>query len=309
MAVGPRKHKLASICFNICRRVSLNISRQISFPGKPCRLSVVISAVLFFAAIPSYSAKVSNQKLSLHHFDSPCETCHSSASMPDKDNLISDISTLCSTQGCHNYDPMLNHAVDIVPGGQIPADMPLDSDQRITCLTCHDSPVSEGNARMLQKPQDNTNQFCAKCHSVIGGSYRTISHWQFSNRAHLETLNPNNAGTEKPVYFQNRLDRETQNCLACHDEVKVTIPSLNESESQKRARWASMTDHPVGVDYSDFALQKSSTFFYPRQNPERVRLFDGKVGCGSCHSPYASDKKLLNETFAKGRICTQCHNR
>ncbi len=312
MAEGPRKLSLVSICFDVCRRGFSNFSRQISFPYKFRRLSVFVLAILIVTAIPASPAKVSSQKIPLHHFNISCQTCHSSA--PDKDDLKSDISSLCSIPGCHNYDPMLNHTVNIVPHGAIPEGMPLDSDQRMTCLTCHESPtVSQGfddeNTRMLKKPSDDTRQFCATCHTAIGGGVRAISHWQFSNRAHLETINPNAAGVEKPAQSSGRLDLETKNCLSCHDEVRVTIPSLNETESQKRARWASMTDHPVGVDYSDFALQKSNMFFYPRRNPERVRLFDGKVGCGSCHSMYAKEEKLLNETFDRGRICLQCHNR
>lgn len=308
MAGGPRKLEVVPGCFIFRQRYFSSISRQISRPYKFNRLSVFVLLVLFFIAMPAYSAKVSEKKIPLHHFDLPCQTCHTST--PDKDNLTSDISSLCSTPGCHDYDPLLNHAVDIVVSGQIPADMPLDSNQRMTCLTCHEeSPVAEENTTMLKKPSDNTRQLCAACHTTIGGGFRVISHWQFSNRAHLETINPNKAGAEKPAQFLGQLDRETKNCLSCHDNIRVTIPSLNESESQKRARWGTMTDHPVGVDYSDFALQKSNMFFYPRRNPDRVRLFDGKVGCGSCHSMYAKDEKYLNETFDKGRICLQCHNR
>ena len=312
MAEGPRKLELALSCFNICRSDFSNIFRQFSSPYEFSRLSVFISVVLIFAAMPAYPAKVTSKKIPLHHFDLPCQTCHSSA--PDKDNLNSDISSLCSTPGCHNYDPILNHAVDIVPHGQIPAEMPLDSNQRMTCLTCHDSSkVSKKNqtnsTRLLQIPQDSTNRFCGQCHTVIGGSFRVISHWQFSNLAHLETINPNAAGSEKPVRSSGRLDIETKNCLSCHDNIRVTIPSLNETESQKRARWGTMTDHPVGIDYRNFALQKSNMFFYPRRNPDRVRLFDGKVGCGSCHTLYAKNKAQTNETLDRGRICLQCHDR
>lgn len=310
MAEGPRKLILAASCFDVCRRAFLKSFKAISLSSESTKTFLAVLAILIFT--PANNVFGSTETIPLHHFNLSCENCHSSA--PDKDNINSDISSLCSTPGCHDYDPILNHAVDISGQGNVPASMPLDDDQRITCLTCHDTSATSNSGnegeRLLQTLQDSDITFCGQCHTSMSGSTMEISHWQFSTRAHLETINPNSNASEKPVQFLGPLDKETHTCLSCHTDVKVTIPALHESESRKRARWATMTDHPVGVDYRSFALQKApGTFFYPRANPARVRLFKGKVGCGSCHTLYAKNKSRTNETMERGRICLQCHDR
>lgn len=310
MAEGPRKLVLVPSCFDLCRRTILNAFKAILLSRKTNKMLLAIFAILIFMTTPASNAFGSNKTIPLHHFNLSCESCHQTGS--GAGNLKSDISGLCATAGCHDYDPILNHAVDISGQGNVPENMPLDDDQRITCLTCHESTTSSGgtNERLLQTLQDSDNNFCGQCHTSMSGSTMEMSHWQFSNRAHLETINPNSNTSEKPVQFLGPLDKETHTCLSCHTDVKVTIPALHESESRKRARWATMTDHPVGVDYRSFALQKApGTFFYPRANPGRVRLFKGKVGCGSCHTLYAQNKSRTNETLDRGRICLQCHDR
>jgi predicted CXXCH cytochrome family protein len=39
----------------------------------------------------------------------------------------------------------------------------------------------------------------------------------------------------------------------------------------------------------------------------RVRLFDRRVGCGSCHSPYAEGRALLVMSNVRSRLCLSCH--
>lgn len=73
------------------------------------------------------------------------------------------------------------------------------------------------------------------------------------------------------------------------------------------ARRRKMRDHPIGMDYSRVALQKASRYRYPLMN-HRIRLFDGRVGCGSCHSLYSNERKFLVQHNYRGALCRECHD-
>ena len=77
-----------------------------------------------------------------------------------------------------------------------------------------------------------------------------------------------------------------------------------------------------GKDKEDFdALRKglAGTLIYElAQNPAvrlvdaarldgRIRLFDQAVGCGSCHSVYSMQPKLLVTSNLRSRLCLSCH--
>ncbi|MHC4293642.1 MAG: cytochrome c3 family protein [Planctomycetota bacterium] len=40
---------------------------------------------------------------------------------------------------------------------------------------------------------------------------------------------------------------------------------------------------------------------------QRIRLFNDRVGCGSCHSLYAQTEKNLVDRYEMGVLCRQCH--
>ncbi len=54
--------------------------------------------------------------------------------LPDMNNFIVDATNMCI--GCHG-DDNISHIVGITPDYTVPADLPLNSDSQITCLTCH----------------------------------------------------------------------------------------------------------------------------------------------------------------------------
>jgi predicted CXXCH cytochrome family protein len=39
----------------------------------------------------------------------------------------------------------------------------------------------------------------------------------------------------------------------------------------------------------------------------RIWLFEGRVGCGSCHSPFAGGEALLVMSNVGSRLCLSCH--
>jgi predicted CXXCH cytochrome family protein len=71
-----------------------------------------------------------------------------------------------------------------------------------------------------------------------------------------------------------------------------------------------LSEHPVGVSMEN--LQSA------RPNPEpmmhapaiidsRIKLFDNRVGCTSCHSPFSGEAKLLVMSNRNSNLCLSCH--
>ncbi len=104
----------------------------------------------------------------------------------------------------------------------------------------------------------------------------------------------------------NEIDPESMTCVSCHDDITVSVPQENETYRQRRARWTTMSDHAIGMRYAAVARQIGE-FNYPPTDAERIRLFDGKVGCGSCHSLYADNPAYLAVKQNYGRLCRSCH--
>lgn len=267
----------------------------------------------------------SSADISFHHFRLPCNNCHQTQPNTSDNQrhletkvgkIAGDINQLCTSSGCHNFDPLLNHPVGIKPKTEVPEDMPLDINSRMTCLTCHKEPNSSdgsdytinSNENFLRRPKGIG--LCNECHTNITGTLSQSSHWQFSVYAHLGTINENSQAASRgnPNRFIGELDIESRTCLSCHDSISATIPSWNETPQQKYIRWQSMSDHPIGMEYMDTARLKSENYWYPQTDNHRIRFFSGRMGCGSCHSLYAQNEYHLVERNENGELCLKCHN-
>ena len=258
----------------------------------------------------------------LHHFQLSCDTCHTSDPAPGISNneadagiysIKGDINKLCTSSGCHDFEPSLNHPVGIRPKAKIPEGMPLDMNSRITCLTCHDGSEpagatqhpDRGQERFLTRPEGR--EFCGSCHRQMLGNVKQRSHWQFSTRAHLGSINTQLPDYETEGTGFDELDAESRTCLSCHDDVSAFIPPNYETRRQKAIRWADMSDHPIGMNYDNVVSRRPND--YKPLFDEGIRLFDGKLGCGSCHSLYAKDKNHPEQNINTAAFCRKCHNR
>ena len=67
-----------------------------------------------------------------------------------------------------------------------------------------------------------------------------------------------------------------------------------------------MKDHPVGIEYRYSAQKNPGRFRNLLDQDHKTRLFDGKVGCGSCHSLYADNASFIVASDSEV-LCRNCH--
>lgn len=203
-----------------------------------------------------------------------------------------------------------NHPVHVRPTSavHIPSDLPLDSDGTISCLTCHKelpSLASGGDPKLrgFNASTQDSEDFCAKCHSR--GDNRTASgmHWMAVGRAHISDDDKSTAASG------GSLDAESRRCMACHDGVTA-------SEFANSTPWSDgpgsigdrRRNHPVGVDYRPHGgKRRDSQMRAESLLPTQIRLPNGQVSCVSCHNLYSSDRYRLTVPVEGSKLCFACH--
>jgi predicted CXXCH cytochrome family protein len=203
-----------------------------------------------------------------------------------------------------------NHPVNVRPSNavHIPDDWPLRPDGTIGCLTCHDGlPTGRsGDAVRLRDfdlHEQDSIQFCAKCHESGGQRTAASMHWLAMRQAHVSdsSIDTRSAGS---------LDAESRRCMECHDGV--TAGEFNNSTPWNRG--GSYTgdrrrNHPVGVPYPrGLRRGRDPQFRMTGLLPKQVRLPNGRVGCISCHDLYATEPAHLTVPIRDSALCLTCHN-
>lgn len=201
---------------------------------------------------------------------------------------------------CHQQEPVFSHPVNITPTRGVPNHLPLTGGL-LTCATCHipeNHPTTShvGKPNPLLRPTSGTVSFCTQCHEptsapASGLATAKVSHAASLSIAHLKS----SRGVRVPA-GQGRLDAESAACAACHDGGVGTDGGLHRGMDQSG-------DHPVGVTYRSAATELVPVARLDR----RVRLFNQTVGCGSCHSVYSQEARLLVKSNAGSQLCLSCH--
>jgi len=133
------------------------------FKGGPVMKIIAIGlTVIFFI---SCAAKVMPPEVKppeiLVHKD--CNSCHLPHKMNEKPLLNKPLSELCIS--CHpERVGKGEHAIGIKPQVAV-EELPLDTDGKMTCITCHDPHGSTGFGSLLRAP--DFNALCIKCHREI----------------------------------------------------------------------------------------------------------------------------------------------
>lgn len=106
-----------------------------------------------------------------------CLDCHVTLPFPKVAlRFHTDMTRMCLQ--CHDDYPCqpehkkteFKHPVEIVPRVAIPADMPLDEERKMSCMTCHvyhdgDRAAQDLHPKRLRRPQGRT--FCYTCHARL----------------------------------------------------------------------------------------------------------------------------------------------
>lgn len=225
----------------------------------------------------------------IHQFtDQHCRQCH--LSDPDGNELLfaADIDTLC--RQCHTLAASNVHpsGVAIREPGAFPDGFWLDAEGRLNCATCHDPhPEAEREYPNLLRTAAEDKGFCEECHEPA------TPHTSVTFVAHSKAYTPltDAAAVADPV---------TRDCMLCHDpkDPMATFCVLGQK--------GECSGHIVGAYYEQLAAGNPG--LQDRQAlPEAISLYEGRVGCASCHSIYSRQDKLLVIDNRESALCRSCH--
>lgn len=103
------------------------------------------------------------------------------------------------------------------------------------------------------------------------------------------------------------LDPGSAECVSCHED-SITVSEPFEVCHQGGC------DHPVGVGYETLTLKNRGLTPADRLDPA-IKLVDGRMGCLSCHTPYAAGSheeasdSMLSIDNNGSALCMACHRK
>ena len=100
------------------------------------------------------------------------------------------------------------------------------------------------------------------------------------------------------------IDKLSVQCISCHDSTITKEVAIGMGIWQH----SSGRCHPIGVEYRKAYLERGE-FVNPSRLDERIRLFNGKVGCGTCHNKYSREPYKLAINNRGSALCLACHRK
>jgi len=243
-----------------------------------------------------------------HKFaNSQCADCHVTIPAPGEPRpykFTGPINGLCVS--CHSDIEEVSHNLCVVPDFKMHSSLPLEEGCGLTCATCHaphmpvKDPVTGEDTHMLRVSAAG-NKVCGACHrDDLSASTHEQTHRPSMDRAHGYTH-------FKVVDFGADLDPLTFLCLGCHD--RPDYPDRTEPGPEVwRHGSNTFVPHEVGIDYDAAAWENRNLRLADRD--ESLPLFDGKIGCCTCHDPYKPGGGLqlrLTDGEAPSMLCAGCH--
>lgn len=224
---------------------------------------------------------------------------------------------------CHHFTTGLTHPVDI-PSAAPGNGLPLVAG-RIVCTTCHDDRASRphggsqrglsGNDPMLR--MDSVEGLCSSCHRPTSRDRASV-HALGILQAHLDTQgsswaggssNRHRGGIPSAVRGSQGVDAESSVCMTCHDgtvaaDVAVHIGS---AKGMRGGDMEGASSHPIGVVYNASVARDAVQLRSLGSLDRRIRLFNQRVGCGSCHSVFSRQQDFLVFPNDRSVLCLSCH--
>lgn len=240
-----------------------------------------------------------------HDFEGKCQACHTEipqAGAPfEETHLANNLEEACMR--CHQINLRTSHPVGMKPSRGILLQRYLDPQGKLTCITCHDVHkeervnFSQQELKGLLRGHARGRSFCYTCHNeeLLGASWR---HTLAINYAHAPGQLIQNAGG-------TAVDKFSIECLSCHDGVISRQGSAQVASGEFQHGIG--LSHPVGVVYPRGGGQND--FVPPEALPAEIKLFNGTVGCLSCHNPYGGGKFFLVIDNFRSALCLSCHNK
>ena len=257
---------------------------------------IIISIGLIPTGYSSTGGLYQTSLIDPHRFSiRDCEVCHVDANN-DPASLKPMFNSRCV--GCHaDLEHSQPHPVDISTNILLPDDMPLVNG-KLGCITCHffhpfSDKYKNRSGNLLRRPGRGA-VFCVACHQI-----NEKDHTAFEN-IHRDSYRRLSVGN-------SRLDMYTLQCVECHD--KYLDRSFGSFAGGGPNPISGLSSHPVGVSLERIAAKKPRRFNFPHTLPGEIRLFNGKIGCGTCHNAFSKEKSMLVMNNWRSRLCLKCHKK
>lgn len=258
---------------------------------------ITIFAVIA-AIVMSMSGVLSARLNEAHDFTGKCENCHLTSPRKGSKNIFTrDIDTLCIE--CHEVAVKNSHPTKMIPSMNVPGYYFLDWQGRINCATCHDP--HDKSVKTMLRSKSRGRAFCETCH--MGGILQG-RHVAASGVAHTKNWTPPTASS-----FGQILDRVSLECLVCHEgsvgpSAAVQIGAKTQGQALSYA--GPGFSHPIGIDYAQAAAGDRELRQLDDLSP-LVSLYEGKVGCASCHNQFSHEGDMLVFSNRGSALCLECH--
>ncbi len=166
----------------------------------------------------------------------------------------------------------------------------------------------------------------AVCSTVVllGTPYATQA-GSFSDTFKNFVLGPEaHAGTLPAV--QLPATSQARNCMQCHNGSAGPQIAMKHAGTPMRFRGHISIDHPVGMNYNQYAYKNPQSYVAPARMDKRIVFENGAVTCVSCHQIESEPVARLNGTHTqtgsqqcnvgtgyttgsnRTRLCMGCHN-
>ncbi len=245
------------------------------------------------------------------HAFTQCSSCHiqpnpakSGAEAREMNAPITEICNKCHEKGLSEG---YMHPYDVKPQRVfIPADMPLSPSGELTCSTCHDVHADYttpyGAPTHFLRRGESGEAFCKICH----GNLNALS------SGHSASLGEAHFRSQYVVTDSSQeIDAMSRNCISCHDGTYATSVTIRVGTWKHQMGFMrhDQNSHPIGIDYESVRINRGAkTDLRPMDIVDpRIKFFNGKIGCGSCHDPYSTIPQQLVMSDENSKLCFACH--
>jgi len=234
-----------------------------------------------------------------HGFAGKCSLCHTSEKVEPGGKVTLKASSVIAHQCtlCHRRNSGASHPVGMAVASSLPPGFPLDETGRMMCLTCHAAHQPAGGVELPNFLRAGVagQELCVQCHAGATALAKRDAHALAFSDAHSQKK------VAAPVAAFG-IDERSLACLSCHDDLSASS-SGGGSFGERR-----LTSHPIGVVYPSSGGPASDFRSIGSLDPA-ITLFDGKLGCESCHNLFSNIDHYLVMSNKGSRLCLSCHNK